>query len=145
MESVTAHVDNLKNNLNQGRPPCLETLNSQVLAIDLEQQTATLSFDIPLAFCHSGNIVQGGFVTAMLDAACSHAVFSAGREVTTVSTLEIKVSFLQPSRAGKFQCIGKITRIGGSIAFMVGELFDESGVLTATATTTAKLIKPRTD
>lgn len=145
MDSATSHVHKLINNLNERRPPCLETLNSQVLDIDLEKQTAALSFDIPLAFCHSGNIVQGGFVTAMLDAAMSHAVFSAGREVSSVSTLEIKVSFLRPSRAGKFRCVGKITRIGGSIAFMVGELFDDSGELTATATTTAKLIKPRSN
>ena len=145
MNSATSDVSKLIKNLNQRRPPCLDTLNSQVQKIDFEQQTATLSFDIPLTFCHSGNIVQGGFVTAMLDAACSHSVFSTGRDVASVSTLEIKVSFLRPSRAGKFECIAKITRVGGSIAFMAGELFDESGELTATATSTAKLIKPRAD
>lgn len=145
MDSAAMHVKKLIKNLNDRRPPCLETLNSEVIDIDLETQTATLHFDIPLSFCHSVNIVQGGFVTAMLDAACSHAAFSSGGEISSVSTLEIKVSFLRPSRSGKFKCTAHITRIGGSIAFLEGQLFDKSGELTATASSTAKLIKPRTD
>ena len=145
MDSSVTQVSKLINDLNRRRPPCLAVLNSEVVKIDIDQQTVTLCFDISLNFCHSRNIVQGGFVTAMLDAACSHAVFSARREIQSLSTLEIKVSFLRPSRAGKFSCVGKITQIGGSIAFMVGELFDQKGELTATATSTAKLVKLRTE
>ena len=140
MKSIKADKVELIKQLNESQPPCLVMLNSQLVDIDESLQSATLSFDIPLSFCHSGNVVQGGFVTAMLDAALSHSVFSAGRDILNVSTLEIKVSFLRPSFSGKFKSVGKITRIGGSIAFMAGELFDEYGTLTATATTTAKLV-----
>lgn len=89
------------------------------------------------------DIVQGGFVTAMLDAAMFHAAFGLHPDITNVATLEIKVSFLEPSRAGRFHCRGRLLKLGRSTGFMEGELFDENGVLTATATTTARLVRSR--
>ena len=71
----------------------------------------------------------------------SHAVFSVCPDVLSVATLEIKVSYLEPSRAGRFECRGRLRKTGHRIAFMEGELMDAHGAITATATTTAKLVR----
>lgn len=65
-----------------------------------------MAFDISLDYCHSGDNIQGGFVTAMLDAVCTHAVFGANLRVTGVSTYEPKVMFLEVSRMGKQHALG---------------------------------------
>ena len=115
-------------------------MSGQIVTADRTQKTATASFEIPLDFCHSGNMVQGGFVTAMLDATMSHAAFAAIGDVCQVPTLEIKVSFIAPSLAGKFIAEGRVVKLGKSIGFLEGCLYNPAGELTATATSTAKII-----
>lgn len=129
--------------LNARRPAFLEKLGGKVVALDRDAGTCTMSFDINTDFCHSIDIIQGGFITAMLDAAASHAAFALVDGVTALATLEIKVSFLEPSRAGVYRAVGIINRVGQSTAFLSGELYTEDGRLTAMATTTARLIRKK--
>ena len=129
--------------LNDKLPPCVTVMNGKIVTLDRSQQTATASFEIPLDFCHSGNMVQGGFVTAMLDATMSHAVFVAIGDVCILPTLEIKVSFVAPSLAGKFTAEGRVIKLGKSIAFLEGSLYNPEGELTASASSTARIIRPK--
>ncbi len=117
----------------------LKMLNGHIDAFDTDEQTCTMSFDVSTDFCHSVDIVQGGYVTVMLDAVSTHAIVAADSAVKTVSSLEIKVTFLEATRAGKMRAVGKVQKLGGSIAFLTAELFNDDGLLTATATTTAKV------
>ena len=41
---------------------------AEVVELDMANKKQFL-FTVPLEYCHSGDVVQGGFVTAMLDAA----------------------------------------------------------------------------
>ena len=59
-----------------------------------------------------------------------------------VTTLELKVSFLRPARPGRITGTGRVVHRGGSIAFLAGELRDQAGELLATATATARIIRP---
>ena len=123
------------------RPAFLDMMGGSIAEVDKAASSCTMNFELGREFCHSVDIVQGGFVTAMLDAAMSHAVFTCHPDIINVATLEIKVSFYEPSRAGKFRCRGVLRKCGRSTGFMDGELFDENGLLLATATTTAKLVR----
>jgi uncharacterized protein (TIGR00369 family) len=125
--------------LNGRRPACIKTLGGKTVAIDREARSCTMEFELGTEFCHSEDVVQGGFITAMLDAAMSHAVFCNNPDIVAVATLEIKVSFFEPSRAGRFSAHGVIRKMGWGTGFMEAELYDENGLLTAIATTTAKL------
>ncbi len=129
--------------LNARRPAFLDMLGGRVVALDRGAGTCTMAFDISTDFCHSIDIIQGGFVTAMLDAAASHAAFALVDGVSALATLEIKVSFLEPSRAGVYRAVGIINRVGQSTAFLSGELYTDDGRLTAMATTTARLIRKK--
>lgn len=127
--------------LNHQLPPCIEVLNGRVIDFDTQLQSCEMRFDITPQFCHSGDIVQGGFVTAMLDAAISHAVFAMADDITALSTLEIKVSFLAPTRAGPVQVVGKALKAGHSMAFLEGTLINSAGDIAARASATAKVIR----
>jgi len=129
--------------LNERAPEFIHLFKGKIIELDQDAASCTFEFQVGLEYCHSGDIIQGGFITFMMDATMTHAVFGARPDVVNVSTLEINTSFLEASRAGKFICKGRVRKAGRSIGFMAAELFDQSGLLTATATTTAKLILPR--
>jgi uncharacterized protein (TIGR00369 family) len=87
--------------------------------------------------------VQGGFVTGMLDAAMTHAVFLLVREDIILPTLEIKVSFLEIVKSGSVFASGFVRRLGKSIVFMEGQLYNSDGDILATASATARVIRQR--
>ena len=131
--------------LNESAPPCVTSLGGRIESYDADARRIVMAFTMPLEFCHSGNVVQGGFVTGMLDAAMAHAVFlEFGRRIALPS-LDINVSFLRPTLAGPQQAHGRILRLGRSVAFLDGELFDREGRLTARATSTARVIREAGD
>ena len=96
------------------------------------------------AMCHSGGVVQGGFVCGWIDAAMAHAVISmgipeGGQHMTPMS-LELKVSFFAPARPGLVIAEGWIERAGKSTAFLEGRLLNGAGETLARASSTARLI-----
>lgn len=127
--------------LNANLPRFMAMLNGQVSEIDLDEGSATLTFDVTEQFCHSGDIVQGGFITAMLDAAMSHAVFACDDTVANLSSLEISTRYLEATRAGAMTAVGRIVRLSYKTAFLDGQLFDARGKLLATTQSVAKIAR----
>jgi acyl-CoA thioesterase len=95
--------------------------------------------------CHSGGIVQGGFVTGWIDAAMAHVVIAHTKRAFSPLSLEIKISFLKAATPGLVIAEGWIEKLGRSTVFLEGRLLDEAGEVLAKGTSTAKLvpIKPR--
>jgi acyl-coenzyme A thioesterase PaaI-like protein len=89
--------------LNEHKPPFIEVLNGKIIAADSEAQSCTFEFRPTTDHCHSINVVQGGFITVMLDAAMSHAVFAhLGPEgVVALSSLEVTTRYHAVTRGGK--------------------------------------------
>jgi len=133
-------TDKLIARLNAHAPPALKTLGGSIVSYDDSTQTMVMNFHASEAFCHSGDIVQGGFVTGMLDATMSHAVFAAVNKPIVLPTLEIKVSFLEIARMGDLVASGTVVRLGKSVAFLEGQLKDPQGKLLATASSTARIL-----
>lgn len=89
--------------------------------------------------CHSGGVVQGGFVTGWIDAAMAHAAIAmAGADVVPMS-LELKVSFFAPVRPGAVFAEGWVERRGRSTCFFEGSLSDGAGKVLAKASSTILL------
>ena len=128
---------------NAHAPPFIKLLGGRVVAADAAAHSCTFEFNISRDFCHSVDVVQGGFVTAMLDAAMSHAAFTIGADVVNVSSLEIKTNYFEPTRAGPLRAEGFVVKSGYKLAFMEGRLYDANGLLTASTSTVAKLARSK--
>ncbi len=125
--------------INRGAPGFIRLLGGKMVDFDTKKRACTFEFDIGKDYCHSVDIVQGGFVTAMLDAAMSHAMFLHEPEVVGLSSLEIKTTYLEPTRAGKLRVEGWSIKEGYKIVFMEGHVYNADNILTATASTVSKL------
>jgi acyl-coenzyme A thioesterase PaaI-like protein len=69
--------DELVEKMNAHAPPALKSLGGQVAYFDGRTGVAEMHYTANESHCHSGDIVQGGFIAGMLDAAMAHAVFGA--------------------------------------------------------------------
>jgi uncharacterized protein (TIGR00369 family) len=124
----------------QKPPKFLEILGSKGFEFDDELGTSIMNFVISKDFTHSnGAIVQGGFITAMLDAAMAHLIILKRNGEVNPLSLNINVNFIAPGKPGEFVAKGEITKMGKSIAFTSSELF-QGETLIATATATNKMI-----
>lgn len=127
--------------LNSHAPHFVSLLGGKMTDIDEEKNLAIFEFNISKDYCHSVDVVQGGFITSMLDTAMSHAVFAANNDVIGLSSLEIKTSYLETTRAGKLRAEGWVVKSGYKTGFLEGRLYNEAGQLTATASTVAKIVR----
>ncbi|OUU60047.1 MAG: PaaI family thioesterase [Candidatus Thioglobus sp.] len=126
--------------LNGQWPPSVETLNGQAISFCQDTSSLVMHFDTDERFCHSGDIVQGGYISGMLDAAMAYAAIGLPDLCTGVATLEMKVSFMQVGRNGRFTGSGRVIHSGRNIAYLDGELHQEDR-LVAAATSTVKLLR----
>ncbi|MDG2272735.1 MAG: PaaI family thioesterase [Halioglobus sp.] len=127
--------------LNAHRPRFIGMLGGTIVAVNQPEQSCTFEFMISTDFCHSIDVVQGGFITVMLDAAMSHAVFASGEDISGLSSLDINTTYLEPTRAGRLRAVGKIVKCSYKTAFLEARLYNSDGLLTATASSVAKVVR----
>jgi uncharacterized protein (TIGR00369 family) len=87
-------------------------------------------------FANPAGIIQGGFLSAMLDSSMGASAVTAlrGRKAN-VANAEMKVSFLRPARVGSvLRCETSTTHAGSTVLFLEGRILDDEGNLIATAT-----------
>jgi acyl-CoA thioesterase len=108
---------------------------------DAAARSVKLRYDVRPEFCHSnGTMAQGGFITAWLDHAMASAVVLDSEGESNVSSLEIKVSFLEAVRPGVVIAEGRVLRRGKRVAFLEARLFDQTERLLATASSSGMLV-----
>jgi uncharacterized protein (TIGR00369 family) len=105
-----------------------------------ESGRAVIHYRATMDMCHSGGIVQGGFVTGWIDSAMAHVVMASSNMEVSPLTLEIKVSFLAPGRPGLVVAEAWIERRGKTLAFLEGTLKNEAGETLAKASSTVRLV-----
>lgn len=115
-------------------------LGLEPLAIDPEAGTARIGYLAKPEFCNPMGVVQGGFLTAMVDEAMAMACVGATDFRIYIPTLELKISFLSAGYPGPMVAEGKVVRLGSSVAFLEGRLYDDKGNLLAMATATGRVI-----
>tara|TARA_B100000003_G_C10796968_1_gene317296 strand:- start:178 stop:621 length:444 start_codon:yes stop_codon:yes gene_type:complete len=111
----------------------------EVLYIDTINGKASAKYIAKNEMCHSGGIVQGGFVTGWIDAIMALACMAKCGSDVLVLTLEIKINFLNSAKIGEIISTAKVIKNTKTIAFIEGKLEDNKGILIATGTCTAKL------
>ena len=120
--------------------PCTDTLGAKVIRFSSEPPEIEMEFEAIYYFTHSdGQVVQGGFVTGMLDAPIAHLLMGLFDFKIIPMTLDLNVSFLAPTRQGKLNCIAEVLQLGKSTAFMTSKLYQQDK-LVASATSTVRLV-----
>lgn len=111
------------------------TLGKRVLETDSARGYIRASFVAGENFINRGGRVFGGFLAAMLDTLCGHAVRLTQCETGTPQvTLELKTSFIGRADAGTLIGEGWVRHSGNSI-----ELRTEDGELVAKGSATLKI------
>ena len=113
---------------------------SKILEFSKENQSIKIEYIAEARHCHSGNIVQGGYVTGWIDSAMAHSVMIPTDFEFSPLTLELKITFLKSANPGIVIAAAKVIKLGKSIAFVEGALTNESGDLIAKGTSTNKLV-----
>jgi molybdopterin converting factor subunit 1 len=131
MELVGNHVLRL--------PNYVDLLGMRPLAA--EPGHVQMEFTASEQFLNPAGVVQGGFITAMLDDTMGPAAVAQLGPGHFAPTLELKVNFLRPVGPGRLVADGRVVHMGKSIAFLEGSLADEEGNVVATATATARIVK----
>ena len=120
--------------------PCTDTLGAKVIRFCSEPPEIEMEFEAIYDFTHSnGQVVQGGFVTGMLDAPMAHLLMGLFDFKIIPMTLDLNVSFLAPTRQGKLNCIAEVLQLGKSTAFMTSKLYQQDK-LVASSTSTVRLV-----
>jgi uncharacterized protein (TIGR00369 family) len=98
--------------------------------------STTIGWDAPQDYCFpsaGGPVVQGGLVTALLDAAMGGACWSVLDADQAFLTADLRVEFLRPTRPGPLTSTGTVVRRTRRVVFCSAELFDADGTLLATS------------
>jgi uncharacterized protein (TIGR00369 family) len=123
-------------------PPAAATLGWELVDVDPYAGTIEVAFAAGEHLLNPMGNVQGGFLAAMLDDTLGPALVATLGEGQFGVTLELKVNYLRPARAGRLLARGRVVHRGGSVAFLEGSLADDAGDTVATATATARIISP---
>ncbi|HZZ35818.1 MAG TPA: PaaI family thioesterase [Caulobacteraceae bacterium] len=121
------------------------TLGRQRLVeVDRETGRAVIEFLAGPHMCHSGGVVQGGFVCGWIDAAMAQAAMARAGDHIAPLSLELKVSFLAPARPGLVTAEAWVERMGRTNGFLEGRLLNAAGDVVAKASSTVRLV-PRAE
>ena len=101
---------------------------------------AVIEYEAGLHMCHSGGVVQGGFVTGWIDAAMAHAAIAMSGPGIVPMSLELKVSFFAPARPGKVIAEAWVEKRGRTTCFFEGRLLDPAGKVLAKASSTLQMV-----
>lgn len=112
----------------------------RAISVDAEKGRAVIEFEAKINQCHSGNVVQGGYVAGWIDNAMATAVLFKTDFQNLVMSLEIKVSYYRAANPGSVVAEGWIERIGKKTAFAEGLLRTADGEIIAKASSTIALL-----
>jgi uncharacterized protein (TIGR00369 family) len=89
----------------------------------------------------SGPVVQGGLITALLDAAMGGACWTVLADDQSFLTADLRVEFLRTTRPGELRALGSVVRRTRRVVFCAADLLDADGVVLACARST-QLVRP---
>lgn len=118
-------------------PAAAKTLGWELIEVDPERSMITVAFDAGESLLNPAGVVQGGFLAAMLDDTLGPALVATLGPTQFAPTADLHVQFLRPAHPGRLIGHGRVERRGRDIAFLSGELIDESGSTVASATATS--------
>ncbi|MGQ0700414.1 MAG: PaaI family thioesterase [Panacagrimonas sp.] len=88
----------------------------------VEHKPGVVTFDLPYRDDLVGNpntgVIHGGVITTLVDATCGQAVLTKLPEIRRIATLDLRIDYLRPARAGAtVRCTSECYRVTRQVAF----------------------------
>lgn len=122
-------------------PPSAQLMGMELIDFSSKERWAEFAFNPQPSFANPGGNVQGGFICGMLDDAMALASSIAQGFTVVVPTLQMSVTFLNPTPMTRLIARGEALRIGKNTTQMQGALRLPDGTLLAVASASA-VIRP---
>lgn len=113
-----------------------------IVAVEREPGLARARVELTPPLLNAAGNGHGGLLMTLFDVTLAAAARSTRSAATSVATVDLNVSFLEPAN-GVLDCEGRVLRAGSSLVFCEGEIRDAAGELVAKAMGTFKLLAPR--
>ncbi len=99
-----------------------------------ERGTTTIEWDATADYgfpTRGGHVIQGGLVTALLDAAMGGACWTVLDDDQAFLTADLRVEFLRATKVGTVSATGTVVRRTRRVVFCEAQMFDDAGTLLA--------------
>ncbi|MDE3244791.1 MAG: PaaI family thioesterase [Acidobacteriota bacterium] len=80
--------------------------------------------------------IHGGILCDIADAAMAMAYATGSEDGTTLTTLDLNISFLRPFWTGRLRAVGRVVKRGGTTGLAECDVLDDQDRLIARATST---------
>ncbi len=111
--------------------------------VEVGDGTATLAMRVKPEFINAHGGVHGGMIASGLDSCLFQSILTRCAEADRLSTVELKVNFLEPACTPVLTFKGRAARVGGSLGVAHADAFAEDGTLVATALGTIAIRRQR--
>jgi uncharacterized protein (TIGR00369 family) len=126
--------------------PHNRALGIRFVSLTAGRVTLALPYDVKLVGNPLTGVIHGGAITALLDGACSLAVFVKLAEPIPIATLDLRIDYLRPATPNR-EVLGRADcfRVTQNVAFVRCEAFHEGdeGNLVAVANGTFIVLRGR--
>ena len=95
-----------------------------ILLHDLQQGEATLRLTIEKHHLQQNGFTHGGVTATLCDVATGIAAYTAVAEGKNVVTVDLKVSYLNPSISNNVKAVGRVVKSGNFLVFCEGMVYD---------------------
>ena len=117
-----------------GRIPYVRLLGMEFLGA--ARGEARVALELRDELTRNEGLMHGGAVASLMDTASAFAVMSLLEPGQSTVTIDLMIHFLRPVLRGRIEARARVLRAGRRIATLSIDVTDETGKLTATATTT---------
>lgn len=122
-------------------PPMMRTLG--IDAVEVDEGRVVFSTEPREYHYNPLGVAHGGLAATLVDTAMGCAVYSLLPAGVSFATLELKVNFVRPLRAGMGRVLGegRAVHVGSRVATAEARVVDEAGRLYAQAMTTCLVLR----
>jgi uncharacterized protein (TIGR00369 family) len=113
-----------------------ESRSTELLGFEVESvHTGRAIFRLDVSPLHKQihGVVHGGILAALADTAAAIAAYTTLQKGSELSTLELKINYLEPVPGGRVKADARVLRAGRNFIVTECEIFNEDGSLAAKA------------
>jgi uncharacterized protein (TIGR00369 family) len=124
----------------ESAPPPIAALIGFTLT-EVEPGRAVVALDAGPRHANPMGTLHGGVLCDIADAAMGIAYAASLDEGETFTTLELKINFLKPVRAGRLTATGRIVKGGRTVGLIECDVVDDEDRLVARASSTCMTLR----